>query len=70
MVPMASSKSPKGLAETRTRSRRIAWRALMGALLCEDVFGNRDGFPIGRRGGMSRPENEELPNVPIQKFPH
>lgn len=35
---------------------------LQGALFCEDVFGNRIRFPIGRRGrDVSRPEDEHRP---------
>lgn len=35
---------------------------LEGALFCEDVFGNRIRFPIGRRGrDVSRPEDERRP---------
>jgi hypothetical protein len=35
---------------------------LEGALFCEDVFGNRIRFPIGRKGrDVSRPEDESRP---------
>jgi hypothetical protein len=35
---------------------------LVGALFCEDVFGNRIRFPIGRRGrDVSRPEDGHRP---------
>lgn len=35
---------------------------LQGALFCEDVFGNRIRFPIGRRGrDVSRPDDERRP---------
>lgn len=42
---------------------------LKGALFCEDVFGNRIRFPIGRRGrDISRPEDENPPAWAMSPF--